>query len=111
MIAASLKVTSTKVMSYLLPIEELNYSKVGIILNRCQALIHSLVHVKLYPFSSIAHIREMKAIVTSILHTGKLRFKTRGNGVRTYNTIFNTEVESTLEPLSIDIYNVTTPHG
>src|SRR5205807_8597521 len=54
----------------------------------------------------MAHKRKMETIVTSILHTGKLRFKTRLNGVWTCNTIFSTEVESTLEPLSIDVYNI-----
>lgn len=95
-----------KVMSYSLRIEESTYSKVRIILNSCQALIHSLVHVNLYPLPGMTHKREMKAIVTSILHTGKLRLETRRNGVRAWTTIFGTEVESTVVPLPIDVYDI-----
>src|SRR5437879_3969207 len=54
----------------------------------------------------MAHKREMEAIVISILHASKLRFKTRLNGVGARNTIFGTEIESTVIPLSIDIYNI-----
>src|SRR5579859_7465667 len=48
----------------------------------------------------------MKAVLTSVLHAGKLRFKTRLNGVWACNIIFGAEVERTMVPLPIDVYNI-----
>src|SRR5260370_30466294 len=53
------------------------HSKIRIISNRLDALIHCQVGINLYPLSSIMHKSEMKTPVPCILHARKLRLETR----------------------------------
>ena len=86
--------------------ESSTYSKVWLISNGRQTFIQRLISVKLYPFSVVAHEREVKAVVSSVLHAGESVLEAWGKGVWAWNTICGVEVEGAMVPLARDVYHV-----